>query len=662
MIKRKITILLISACTLSACFNDNVADHGISTASNTTSTATSGNSTSGPSFTIVSATITYPTGTNGNVSNETPPTITIGVNATTSTKLTDVCQVQTSGNNDPTRACKCRFVWSETNLSDASVFTRTVDTEPSLVTSFQTQCLAPNVWVNNEIPDNTVLKVSIVPDSFKGNTSGFTTNVYNLTKTSQSSTGDFRDIEGRSYKNIYHYVCHDIQSKALNINHKTQSLTQQQSDGSTTQIFTKIANSFEKSTDGNNVTATYTKQNYYYDFYVRSNDIGGITSTAFGSFQNGQPTSGYVCPQVAIGGGAPSFFPMDSSFALAVNPSRDFNQIVYARINIAAELNSQIQQSNPNYNKLGYAAKPNSDGTCPSFMDSSGSIRRTLRLRKYISVRPKRFDADGTILDNSQSLNYVYVIDRPVTKAGQDPLKPMTRLGPKPCPFAYGQNGVYKCQTDATLTGTNLDGTKIPADNKCVIYPPVPSNLWDAGANTKPYRQDGSLIIRPYTAYLDYWIEDTSFKGCAFQSSTPVDPEIVVAHDDSVFSSSVGPFDFYCSKNYPNAGNIIQPPFGWSFDKPPSECLEAETASAIKSSKLYACSKTYDPTNNAYITPQAGCCQKCSGSNCTAQGGGTTPRSRNAVTLGAPPASGSTTLTRGIPNVNTTGCFDPYEP
>ncbi len=664
----KFTFLFVVTLSLAACFNDNVANHGVSSsAESTASTATTGSTTAGPSFTIVSATLTYAnatntgTGTATGTGTTTAPTVTIGINATTTTKLTDVCQVQANGNSDPTRACKCRFSWSETNLSDASVYNRTVDTEPSLFTSFQTQCLAPDVWVS-EIPDNTVLKVSVVPNSFIGNTSGFTTNSYNLTKTSQSSTGDFRDIEGRSYKNIFHYVCYDLAQKALTIDHKIQTLTQQQSNGSSVQVFTKIANEFEKGTGNQSNVASYTAQNYYYDFYVRSNELGSISSMALSQ----GATSGFVCPQVSISG-TPSFYPLDSTFALSTNYNRDFNIIVRARINVAEEV------AGTSNNVLGYAAKPNSDGTCPSFMDSSGSIRRTLRLRKYVSVRPRRFDADAKLLDNQQSMNYVYVLDRPVDKAGQDPLKPMTRLGPKPCPFAYkdANSNSYKCQTDSTLTGNNLDGTLIPADNKCPIYPPVPSTLWDTvnggGAGVLPYRDDGSLIIRPYKAYLDYWIEDTLFKGCAFQPTNPIDPPIVLSHDDSVFSSSVGPFDFYCSKNYPAADNIIAPAAGSAFDKPPSECAEAETATAIKGSSLYACSKSYDPTNNARITPQAGCCQICSGSNCTTQGGGLTPYERNAAFSPAPagaasPVSDSYTLTRGIPNINSTGCFDPYEP
>jgi hypothetical protein len=305
--------------------------------------------------------------------------------------------------------------------------------------------------------------------------------------------------------------------------------------------------------------------------------------------------------------------------------------------------------------------QPDADGTCSPIVDSNGQIRRTFRLRQYASVYPLRFEATGEPLPGSaQALNIIYVLDRPVNKASQNSNKPITRLGPKPCPFAYktAQFG-YKCMTDATLNGYNIDGTQINGDPECPIYPPPPASL-------SAYKSDGTLVIRPYKPFVPNFIENTSYKACAFQSSTPVDPEIVLSYDNGVFSSAVGPHNFWCSKSYPKAGDIIPPPNGDPFDKAPSECDLTSAAAAIKTNKGYACLKTYDPFNGSVTTPQAGCCQICSGTNCTAQGGGTNAAGRNAV-FSPPQNTGnpnvaSKTLPRATPNVSTTGCYDPSEP
>lgn len=598
-------------------------------------------SSSSKSFTITNVTATNPTGASGASGASGVPTFTLFFNANNlSFKLTDFCSVQRSGgsNNDASKACACRFRWTENNLSSSKAIERTIDTSPTQILGFQVGCPAPEVF-NDEIPDNTILKIQFVPDDGKGNTSGFTTNEFLFKKVPITSTGDFRDAEGRAFRNVFHYVCFDKFQKALSIDHRLAPGPINQQTNQAPML--PLANDFVLGTSGGQVSS-FSAQSYYYDFYVRSNEIGSINAG----------NASFTCPQVNIGG-VPSFFPLDSTFALALQKSADFSLPVVTQ-NITIQIGGEAASGTT----VGFAAKPNSDGTCPSFTDSAGRIRRTFRLRKYKGIYPIRYSADGDIADQSQPVNIIYVLDRPVDKIGQDPLKPITRLGPKPCPFSFktAQFG-QKCSTDASLAGWNIDGTQIKGNPKCPVYPPPPPEF---------VKDDGTVVIRPFKPFLSHFLEDTSFKACAFQSSTPIDPEIVLSHDNSVFHSTKGPHNFYCAKHYPPAGAMIPPSNGDPFDKPPGECDLASAAAAIKTDKTYACSRTYDPTNSALNTPAAGCCQICSGANCTSKGGGVTAAGRNAAfnppsDVANPPQS-IRQLPRSIPNQSSgSGCFDPFE-
>ena len=554
-------------------------------------------------------------------------------------KLNDFCSLQSGGaNNDPTKSCKCRYRWSENNVSNSKVFERTIETDPTQILSFQVQCPAPPVY-NSEITDNTIIKINFVPDTAKSNTSGFSTNEYLFKKTAITATGDFRDAEGRAFRNIYHYVCFDKFQKALSINHKIVPGPTNTVTNITPQL--PLANDF---TLGGGVGSTFSAQSYYYDFYVRSNEIGSINAG----------NASFTCPQVNIGG-APSFYPLDTSFALALQRT-ETHSVSVSSANIVVPVTGDPNGASGAI--LGFAAKPNADGVCPAFADSTGRVRLTYRLRRFKAIYPIRFGADGDIADRSQPVNTIYLVDRPVSKQGQDPFKPLTRLGPKPCPFSFktAQFG-QKCSTDAALDGWNIDGTQINGDPKCPVYPPPPDQF---------VKTNGTVVIRPYKPFLPHYLEDTSFKACAFQSSSPIDPPIVLSHDSGVFSPANGPHNFYCAKHYPSSGSIIPPPNGDPFDKPPGDCDIAANAAAIKTNKTYACSKTYDPSGSSRNTPAAGCCQICSGADCRPQGGGVTANGRNAA-FSPPsdvgnPGQAIKQLPRAVPNkVNGGGCFDPYE-
>jgi hypothetical protein len=545
-----------------------------------------------------------------------------------------------STDNGTGKPCLCQFSWAETNLSDQSVIDRTISTSPTQITSFEVQCPAPDVY-DTEIPDGTIVKIKLVPDVAGGNTSNFTTNTLDFTKAPVTATGDFRDAEGHAFRNIFHYSCYDKFKKALTLQQNIKTAATNTKTNQSIQLPT--ANEFVSNTGPD-----FSGQNYYYDFYVRSNEAGSPNA--------GGGSDSFTCPGVNING-TPSFFPMDSQFAIALQTDgKNFTVGVTGRTFIASGA------STPNGNILGFAAKPNSDGSCPSFTDSNGKIRRTFRIRKLTAIYPLRYAGDGDVLDTSQHTNTIYSLDRPVDKASQDPLKPITRLGPKPCPFSFSTSQFgQKCTTDSSLAGFNIDGTQIAGNPACPIYPPPPA---------KYQASDGTLIVRPYKPFLPHYIEDTSFQACAFQSSNPVDPEIVVSHDDAVFDPLNGPHDFYCAKYYAQTGAVIPPPGGQAFPKAPGDCDLVTSATAIKSDKSYACLRTFNPTNSSLATPEAGCCQICSGPDCSGVTGlandNNQPQGRNAV-FSPPQDVGNPTqaaklLPRAVPNDSTQyGCFDPFE-
>lgn len=615
-----------------------------STSASKTPTGTSGSSGKTPlSFTIVSA-VPEASGASGSGD---APNFTLNFNAISlDSRITDVCQVQdqNGGNFDPAKTCKCSYVWRESNLSDPSAIDRTVLTAPTQITSFEVKCPAPDIY-DIEIADNTPIKISLIPDTSAGNVSGFSTNVLTFVKKPVTSTGDFRDSEGRAYRNIIHYVCHDKFQKNLVIDHTIK--TAPTNPRTERAVSVPLANDFTMSSGA--AVGSYSAQSYYYDFYVRSNEVGSI-----------KRFSGlWSCPEANING-LPSYFPFDSQFALSLQRTADFSVPVGARTTIdSAQLGADV---------IGYAAKPNADGTCPSFTDSTGRIRRTFRLRQYSSLYPVRYDANGEPKDESQPMNTVLILDRPVDKLTQDPLRPLTRLGPKPCPFSFktAQFG-QKCMTDASLAGWNIDGTQIQSNPKCPIYPPIPVD----DSTKEFYKDDGTLVIRPFRPFLPHYLENKSFRACAFQSSNMRDAEIVLSHDRNIFPGSKGPSDFYCAKHYPHAGNILNPGGGNNSDKPPGDCDTATTAAAIKTSKNYACLRAYDTTNSGLATPSAGCCQICSGPDCTSVGGGATATGRNAVfspprdmvgTTNVNPPQAVKLLPRANPSdANSGGCFDPYE-
>lgn len=740
------------------------------TSSSSTTTPTSGFSPAptGSATALSIINVTVASSTSGAVASSTA-TVLFNSSLNNGVNLSNVCTSSGGAGGAGANPCFCRFSWREINQSTGVGLNRTVDTAVTAALPFSATCAAPGVW-DSEIPEGTPIDVTIAPDTAGGNTNTISCNTFRFTKQTTSVDGDFRDAEGRAIKNIAHYVCHDYFNKALSIAHGTGAGTARPDGSSFAPPDVPLANVF--TTDNTGVTA----QAYWYDFYIRNSEVGSINSGA----------SGLICPRVAIsrnGAIAPQFFPLDSTFAVALNSSRRYTIPVAANIRVISGAGAATAEQGV----LGYAIKPEADGTCPALPDSTGLTRRTFRLRRYVVNYPVRYNADGTTLSTSQPINTVYVLDRPVDKTGQDPLKPLTRLGPKPCPFSFNMNQSATTDTTATTVGPvshsctvgtsklpfsfgdvgnshfqpataaapatlsgagryilpqlhgipdgkkyglvsndasaatvrgnnrtyclgngtssglriadntttscspgtptisnatssrfmsndftnakNIDGTMI-ARSDCPIFPPPAANL----------TSQGDLHIRPMKGFVPEWLEDTTFKACAFQSSNPVDPDIVVAYNgyqypqpgDRATDDPKKARAFYCARSYPDPSWIEPPSGGPPASKLPGHCDSGRpkgggsalpskyyipkalagtsedrggyidwsatpnkrtvqdamvTSYAIMNERSYSCaftynpamSRSYDPTGKLtdLVTPRSGCCQRGSGSGKT---------------------------------------------
>jgi hypothetical protein len=84
-------------------------------------------------------------------------------------------------------------------------------------------------------------------------------------------------------------------------------------------------------------------------------------------------------------------------------------------------------------------------------------------------------------------LNTIYIMDRPVDRTGQDPLKPLTRLGPKPCPFSF-QNSPTAALAGSSTTSTShtcsVPSWKLPYDFQT---PNVASGQLTGDEKIRPY-------------------------------------------------------------------------------------------------------------------------------------------------------------------------------
>ena len=558
----------------------------------TTTTGTTTTSTTSDSFKISNVT---KSGT-GSI-----PTMNVFLDTSQSTAAASAhCNSVTATSTATSKPCVCRFAWQEVNTVSGTgvAISRSVKTKVAAVQSNLVTCPAPEVF-NDEIADGTVIKVSIAADS--GNPDSFTSSTFNFTK-NIATPGSFQDSQGHSFDNILRYSCYEqskrgmaIQSKIVKNSNPGNPADHNGDMPLASQFCVRKANAASGSAgDGCEGLAApeNSAQANYFNLFIRDSESGDIN----------QGNQRFTCPRVKESlinngtvGTQGQFWPLDTSFALALGASGEFSVGVEAFTKVsngdasqknigcfdkgsgtAAQPNSLISSC------LGFAAKPNSDGTCPSFRNAANQIVPMFRLRRFVTLQPQVFDTDGTLIDGQgQHVDTVYVLDRPVNSG--DPLKPYTMRGPKPCPYAYfdskgvlpataagvgypelivgsGVTGLaprYATTNYSGWTGTNVDGIQLPnfdSQNSCSAVIPLvsPDNskmtLATVHSSNPVFKK---LYIRPTRAWAPHYEEDTSFQACAPQSSVIKDPPLHFAKDPSTGNVS------WCAEAYPSQNDNI---------------------------------------------------------------------------------------------------------
>ena len=577
---------------------------------------------------------------------------------TTVPMISTYCSAAAGANGIAAKPCQCQFSWQEINSTGAtaipiprSVVTPITNVQPNLV-----ECAAPDVYGNDqEIRNGTAIKISVLPAA--GNGGNFQVIPFNHIKNGGSILGSYQDSQGQSFDNVLEYSCYEQFQRGTSI--RSRLIPQSLPTGGNVNVASGSEFCVRKANDtGAGVTpgcealppAENSAQAYYYNLYLRESERGDISS---GNLR-------YVCPKVkeALGSGnnvalQNQFYPLSSTFSLSIAPSSNFNIGVEA-FTRAAGAGDPVAQSFGCYDRpgtqgtpadgksltrscLGFAAQPASDGTCPYFRDSSGNIRLTYRLRRYVALYPPVFDTNGAVIAQPQAVNTVYILDRPVLAAGADPLKPYTMLGPKPCPFAFFDNkGVtgfldpdypngflptYASTNNPRWNNTNIDGIQFPnvdSANSCSAALPLynaASNTFSIGTINAANPKYPRLYIRPVQAWSPHYVEDTDFKACAPQATPFRDPPLHFARDNSGNIS-------YCSETYPTQNdNVPALEFRPNNNAPFVGRVIPYTSHVAKNSASIACLATQPastPNTPLYPATNAGavCTQPAAGTSC----------------------------------------------
>lgn len=549
--------------------------------------------------------------------------------------LTNVCK---SGD----RSCMCYYKWTETGYSNGVEvsYDREDFGDVSVVQSYMAVCDGPQNY-SNEVDVGTTVNVTL--RSSETNTNVFTSNTFAYRRTSGSGTGslgDFQDAVGSSFANIHRYSCYETRKTVRRIwNHVFQAPGQDDNSADVTNVL--MASAFCSGTEGSAncgifpLTKDYSTQSYWYNFYIRNTDRGGINAS------NVDPASGdgMICPKVkeTLWTQSPDFYPLDTTFALSVTRTAQFRVGVeaYSRLKVLGDPGSEQDQSctesesgegeensgDPLLTKscIGFAAKPSPAGACPTIRLANGTLKPTYRLRRFLTLYPQRYKTDGSPRDSSQPRDYTYVLDRPISAPGMDPTKPYTMRGPKPCPFSfYDEMGVLGDPMDASYAGgmpgyaatnfpgwngTNVDGMEFPfmdrksttasmdpRSNSCsAAVPLLNSNktLWSLTTVNRKNPVYKRLFVRPAQAWAPHYEEDLAFEACAPASDNPKDPPLHFAKDPSTGNVS------YCAEAYPT-----QNPFVAKVDPPQIPSLNIPgyvspyTSHVVKNSISASCNST----------------------------------------------------------------------
>jgi hypothetical protein len=444
-----------------------------------------------------------------------------------------------------TRACACSFTWNEINPNNgtAIAYTRTAYSDVvQPVQAYRGVCPLPIAWTSGEITDGTRVKVKVVPGA--GNPLSMTMDTKEVQKGTELEQFDFSDSEGRGFVNIHRYACFQkppgvgyIRSKVptasvARIEPSRYSLEQAWQTALPFEIRASSATDFciggrdpagGQACANASVSRDVGAQSFYFSMFVQSPNIGRISF----AHEDGQ----VYCPAVREtlrGESVPSAWPLDTHFALAKSKSAEFSIPIEAR----AVLNTADPNTKPNTctdptpndseaavssQCMGWASKPNADGTCNAFRDQSGTMRQTYRLRRYIARMPDRFLASGKV-DRKLNFDEIYVLDRPVN-GSPDPLKPYTMAGPKPCPYAYYDHSGVTSEA-SPLTRYTYSPYRPKAGYTC--------DYGDDGCagpnNTKAFAEapENYAPASDFNGFCDRVGEKCEIPGCRYDSPDPV--------------------------------------------------------------------------------------------------------------------------------------------
>jgi hypothetical protein len=556
-------------------------------------------------------------------------------------KISDFCATQ--GGND--RSCACEFRWQEINATSGSnvPIPRTVQMPLTTLQSGMVTCGAPSRY-STEINNGTVIGITVVATGSNPTMGQFNVQTKNFTKTGSAQAGSFQDSQGRAFENVLRYTCYDQAKRGLDIVTKKSSPIQHPTvAGDAVELY--LGTQFcANSAAGGGGSGTgcdllpdndFSAQAHYYNLYIRDSQRGTITGG----------NQAFTCPRIkeSLGndgtiGTQGKFWPLDQSFALALSASSDFPIGVAAR----ARLSNSTAPDNTNTGCaatqgggastgggsaggagdnailsrcLGFAAKPASDGTCPTLRDSSGRFINTYRLRRLIAIYPPLHDATGRLIA-TQKTDEILVLDRPVSSTTADPSKPFTMRGPKPCPFAYfdhrgvtssstpdpdyapsferpGGKPGYVATGHSLWNGTNVDGTQFPnqdiAGLSCSATFPVLNASGDTFGMATIHPNNPALprkYVRPIQAWFPHYEEDISFQACAPQAQPVIDPPLHFAKDTS--TGNVG----WCAEVYPTQNPYVSKLDSRRSDGTYVGRVKNFTSHAVKNSNSPSCTAT----------------------------------------------------------------------
>lgn len=550
-------------------------------------------------------------------------------------KITSICNGKVK--------CQCEYKWKELNQTSENTVTidRTLRTDTTSIQPTFVSCDTPATY-STEIDNGTIVQIKVVSsdNSLKMNPFSYTKGI------SDAGSSDFLDSEGRGFVNIHRYTCYEKVRRGVELTSQVCTVNSDAGESIkvtfATQFCVDTTQGSGGGSAGNNDCCQgvggkeNSAQSNYYSLYLPSTNLGAA------NLEN----SRYTCPRVKepISGKTglgfqDQIYPKDTTFALAKSISPEFplgvigpsvlesandptsgtNNLCGSGVSFEGEENPASEAppaggsggsgSSPQGNQiagkcLGFAKKPNSDGTCGSFKDANGITRLTYRLRKFVALYPPSFDTDGRVIAQAHAIDVAYVLDRPLKSP--NPLKPYTMLGPKPCNFSYfdgkgvlGQSPTSVYNTgrptyvatnheankpvsfDDTVSwdGTNVDNiyfpnTDVHRESCAAIIPMVQystsgdplfvtmgtthesnvdrtlaANVYDVGGNksvdlTKVY-------VRPIEAWAPHYVEDTSFEACAPQSDPMRDPPLHFAKDNQGQIA-------WCAEVYPSQNNNIE--------------------------------------------------------------------------------------------------------